>query len=377
MRVLLMVLVLVVPSSVLAADCGGVAPPCGTGVVRDCQCGDTVRWSYILSNSLSCTGSLGLAVAAGQTLSVGNNVTISGNGTAESVGILFAEDGATAVGQTNLSSAVTGWHYGVRFTGSSNIAKYLHVHANNKYGIDLRNSTGGTAASNTIDTCLVESNSDEGVHFGGGSSSNTLRASTMQSNTNQQVYFANSDSNTLDGNTLTGTTGALLRISNSNSNVIKGNQFNGRRVIVTAGSAFNNFTTPANVFTNSTILFEPGQFNVATADCNNPAPFLPPHDNTVEGIQSSGTNDSCVQFSGFNCPSPPQYPYSNSVKSATMACTGNPSGYQVRSLDSGVDAQPDNVVCASTCGSPGHACANGPPDVADPKDIITLSSSCS
>lgn len=372
-------------------DCGNEPVACGSPIVHPCYCGDTVRWNYTLSGTLTnrgsgtspCTTSVGLLIADGVTLSGDGTAHVAGSGGSGSIGISFNETQNATLTSASGYFQVSGFERGVKLEENStgnvveNVESYSNGSGSGAYGIDLR--TGATG--NTVQDVWVHHNGDEGIHLGGGSGSNTVQNSLFECNAVEQIYLVESDGNLLQGNTaISGkndvsvcsgaVNNATMKVHNSDSNTFKGNTFLYKLVFFTAGATGNVFGTATsgegNTITGARLEFQQGQDGGGT--------WLPAYNNTVTNVSMSGTSNACVNFKKHaDSPNSALLPYGNKVTGSTLNCTGSGGGYEIIALnDSGAGtANGQNYVCASSCN--GSTCTNS--DANDQLNIITVQSS--
>lgn len=374
-------------------DCGNEPVACGSPIVHTCYCGDTVRWNYTLSGTLTnrgsgtspCTTSVGLYMTNGQTLTGDGTASIAGPGTSNSVGIKF--DGTTGAKVTSSTGylKVSGFERGVQLitNASGNTVENVESYANTNhlsnpagsYGIDLR--VGAT--TNTVQSVYVHDNADEGIHLGGGSSANTVRDSLFQCNADQQIYLVDSHSNQVLNNTAISGNGTAvcggtqnmgsMKVHHANNNTFKGNTFQNKLVNITAGSNGNTFggigSGEGNTISGARLEFQQGEFPDSSGN------WYPAYNNTVRNVSMSGGTNGCVNFKKHaDSPSTAVLPYGNKVRGSALNCTGN--AREIIALnDNGTGTSGgQNYVCNSTCNGP--TCTES--DATDQLNIITVQS---
>lgn len=382
------------PMSVRADDCGNEPVACGSPIVHTCYCGDTLRWSYTLSGTLTnrgsgtspCTTSVGLYMTNGQTLTGDGTASIAGPGTSNSVGIKF--DGTTGATVTSSSSylKVSGFERGVQLinNASGNIVENVESYSNNNhqtnpagsYGIDLR--VGAT--NNTVRSVYVHDNADEGIHLGGGSYANTVQDGLFQCNTDQQIYLVDTYDNQILNNTAVSGNGTSvcagnaqnmgsMKVHHSNTNTFKGNTFQNKLVNITAGSNGNTFggtgTGEGNTITGARLEFQQGESPDSSGN------WYPAYNNTVLNVSMSGGTNGCVNFKKHaDSPSTAVLPYGNKVRGSALNCTGNTHEIIALSDNGTGTSGGQNYVCNSTCNGP--TCTES--DATDQLNIITVQS---
>ena len=372
----------------LGADCG-LQPVCGGTVNHVCHCGDNVKWSYTLSGTLTngdgtspCTTSVGLTMGSNVTLTGDGTASIVGQGTAGSVGIQF--NGSTGAKVTSSAGylKVTAFERGVQFTGNAQndtlerVESYGNTNgtpgAVGSYGIDLRGPDPNTdTANNTIQNVLVHDNADEGVHMGGGSRNNTLQNSTLRGDAHQEIYLTHSSNNQILNNTasVTASTGlASLTVKASNANTFTGNTLQDGLVSFT-NDANNNVlgtTTVGDTITNARLEFGQDQDDTGTG------PYRSAHDNVVTNVTIDNTINpaatACVNYHrNANASASDTLPYNNKVNGSQLTCNGK-ALIALSSNGTGVIGG-QNCVGATTCN--GHTCTE-PGDTTDQLGIITV-----
>jgi len=382
-------LALAVPVRTWGADCGLELGAWGGTVIHVCHCGDTVRWNYTLSGTLTnwdgtapCSSSVGLKVASGVILTGDGTAVIRGQSTPGSVGIQFdASIGARVTSMTGYLK-VTAFAVGVQLVNNAQnntverVESYDNTNgaANGAYGIDLRGPSPNTnTANNTIQNAFVHDNGDEGIHMGGGSRNNTVQTSAFQSNAHQEIYLTNTNSNQILNNTASANTStglASLAVKDSDFNTFTGNMLSNRVVTFSDDADHNSFGTAVS---GNTISGARLQFTQDADDVQPQLGYRPAHDNTATNVgidnTTNATHAACVNFKrNSNATGGDTLPYNNSVSLATLTC--NSKSLIALSAGSGVPfVVGQNCVGASTCN--GHTCTEAG-DATDQLGIITV-----
>lgn len=350
-------------SPALAANCGG--PP----VNVPCQCGDTVTADYTLPGNLTCATTFGLKIATDVTLD-GAYFTVTGSGAAGTQGILFSNVDHAVVQRIG----VTGWERGIQFIAGADNNQAIEVVAFNNgtpgqtgfYGIDFR---GANTTLNKVIDSVVDTNGDEGVHFGAASIKNYLQSSEVYDNFREQVYVIDSNTNQiLDNPRIEGGTTSLY-VKNSKSTLITGNTFKTTPVIFTGGANANTFGKTGTGLGN-TIIDARLEFQQEAVS----GVYKPAFSNTINQVVISNlSGNGCVNFKKNPAsPNSVKLPYGNKIQgtgssASTLSCGGS---FEIRADDVGMGTpSTKNTIASATKCNGGVLCTTA--DVIDPLDIVT------
>jgi parallel beta-helix repeat protein len=373
--------------SALAANCGGLDPPCGSGRIP-CACGDTVVKDYVITSSLDCSGGAygwGLRIASGVAVTGGaHQIHITGNRTPGSVGILFdgASNSKIQCDPTQCGLIfVGGWVRGVEVQNGSSYNVVDHIWATDNgagpdtdtgwqsgdYGIDLRNGANG----NSIQWNYVTWNHDEGIHVGSNTANNVVTSNTVLDNRHNQIYLTGSNGTNIGNQVLLnlvssrdpypteGGNGAL-KFNVVQNAFVQNNTIAGGSMLIEAGTSFSTFDLIQ--------LDNVGQ-GASRVRLDTGA-----HDNLISNLVVDSPDTHCLDFTSDGTVS---LPYGNRVTSSDLHCTG--SQREIVSEGKGANLG-QNRVCHTMCRDPSGAkrlCVdNGASndDVSDAKNIITLQS---
>jgi parallel beta-helix repeat protein len=252
-----------------AKDCGGDV---------ECDCGDRVTSSTVLSSDLNNCPDFGLELDAGVLDCAGHQIAGSGDQLVTQGVIL-----ASAVGAQLLNCSVRNFAVGVYIDGGSNNV----LSHNNLFSNQIGVRVGDGSVGNWLLSNQVHDNHDEGIHIGGTTSGNLVQSNEILGNRRENLYLIRTTDNTLTDNLTDGAAQAGIHVKHSSNNTFVGNVVSKRGVIVRGDSS-------GNVFKNTQLLGGLFAFRAIEDGKDN---WTFPHDNVVKNgrvIKAS----TCFLFQG-------------------------------------------------------------------------------